>query len=236
MDPILETARQHRLSVVEDAAQAIGTVYAGGRRAGAMGEFGCLSFYPTKNLGALGDAGLVLTSNADLAEKVRVLRVHGGKPKYHHQIIGGNFRLDTLQATVLNVKLDHLDKWTRMRQRSAARYISLFEETGLCDEHGIGLPGAVYEPDHHVYNQFVIRVSRRDRLQEFLESRGIGTEVYYPRPLPLQPCFQYLGHQKGDFPRAERAANETLALPIYPGLTEPQQEAVVEAIRSFYVS
>ncbi len=236
MDPILGAAGQKRLSVIEDAAQAIGACYKDGRRAGAMGDLGCLSFYPTKNLAALGDAGMVLTSNPELAERLRVLRVHGGEPKYHHRVIGGNFRLDALQAAALNVKLRYLDEWTEMRRRSAVRYASLFEAARLGDEVEMLLPESVYGPNHHVYNQYVVRVPRRDLLREFLETRGIGSEVYYPIPLHLQQCFDNLGYRPGDFPVAERAAKETLALPLYPGLTEPQQSAVVEAIRSFYES
>jgi dTDP-4-amino-4,6-dideoxygalactose transaminase len=236
MDPILSAAGQQRFSVIEDAAQAIGACYKDGRRAGAMGDLACLSFYPTKNLAALGDAGMVLTSNPEFAEKVRVLRVHGGETKYRHRVIGGNFRLDALQAAALNVKLRYLDEWTEMRRRSAARYTSLLEAARLGDEVEMLLPESVYGSNHHVYNQYVVRVARRDLLREFLETRGIGSEVYYPIPLHLQKCFDYLGYRRGDFPVAERAAKDTLAIPLYPGLTEPQQSAVVEAIVDFYES
>jgi dTDP-4-amino-4,6-dideoxygalactose transaminase len=236
MDPILRAAGQKQLSVIEDAAQAIGACYKDGRRAGAMGDLACLSFYPTKNLAALGDAGMVLTGNPELEDRVRVLRVHGGERKYHHRVIGGNFRLDALQAAALNVKLRYLDRWTAMRRRSAACYASLFEAARLGDEVEMLLPLSIYGPDHHVYNQYIVQVARRDRLREYLETRGIGSEVYYPVPLHLQKCFDYLGYRPGDFPVAERAAKETLALPIYPGLTEPQQTAVVEAIKDFYKS
>ncbi|MCP4228849.1 MAG: transcriptional regulator, partial [bacterium] len=189
---------------------------------------------PTKNLGALGDGGMVLTSDPAFADRVRILRVHGAETKYHHRDVGGNFRLDSLQAAILNVKLGYLDRWARVRQRTAARYVSLFEAAGLCRDVEIRLPVSIYGEDHHVYNQYVVGVPRRDRLRDFLESRGVGTEVYYPIPLHLQQCFCDLGYRPGDFPVAERAARETVALPVYPGVTEQQQNAVVEAIASFY--
>lgn len=238
MAPILKVAEAHHLMVVEDAAQAIGAEYHDGRRAGSLGHFGCFSFFPSKNLGALGDAGMVVMNDPDLAEKVRILRVHGGKPKYVHKIIGGNFRIDSIQAAVINVKLNYLDGWTRQRQENALRYIALFRKSGLIEEMGLSLSEAVYEnrgvTHYHIYNQFVIRVPERDRLREYLREKEIITEVYYPIPFHLQACFQYLGCKAGDFPEAERAANETLALPIYPELTLKMQEAVVEEIQAFF--
>ncbi|MGH7230764.1 MAG: DegT/DnrJ/EryC1/StrS family aminotransferase [Nitrospiraceae bacterium] len=238
MAPILEIAARRRLHVIEDAAQAIGAEYRDGRRAGSMGLAGCLSFFPSKNLGALGDGGMVVTSDAELAEKIRILRVHGGKPKYYHKVIGGNFRLDSIQAAVLNVKLNYLDGWTKRRQENAQRYESLFAQSGLIEKPGITLPKAVYAqrgtPHFHIYNQFVLRVPHRDRLMTHLKQRGIGTEIYYPVPFHLQECFRSLGYREGDFPESERAAKDTLALPIYPELTAEQQARVVEAIKDFY--
>jgi len=202
-----------------------------------MGTLGCLSFFPSKNLGALGDGGMVLTNDAVLNEKIRTLRVHGSEPKYYHKLIGGNFRLDALQAAVLNVKLDYLDGWTQRRQENAKRYAQLFEESGLLERVGLSLPQAVYAetgpPHGHIYNQFIIRVPDRDCLRTYLQQEGVGTEVYYPVPFHLQECFRGLGYQKGDFPSAERAARETLALPIYPELTSEMQNVVVEKIKAF---
>ncbi|MEX5213180.1 MAG: DegT/DnrJ/EryC1/StrS family aminotransferase [Nitrospiraceae bacterium] len=238
MAPILSCARPRGLHVIEDAAQAIGSDYVDGRRAGSIGTVGCFSFFPSKNLGAMGDGGMVVTNDLDLAERIRVLRVHGSKPKYYHKWIGGNFRLDSIQAAVLNVKLNYLDEWTRKRQENAARYRALFRDAGLTDQPGIGLPEARYQraghKHHHIYNQFVIRAPRRDQLMAHLTQQGIGSEIYYPVPFHLQECFRFLGYKEGDFPESERAAKETLALPIYQGLTADQQEAVVQAIRGFY--
>lgn len=238
MTPILTLAAKRSLAVVEDAAQAIGAEYRDGRRACSMGTVGCLSFFPSKNLGALGDGGMVVTNDPQLAEKIRVLRVHGGKPKYYHKLIGGNFRLDTLQAAVLNVKLNHLDGWTKRRRENADRYRQLFKASGLLEQVGLVLPHAAYAEsgaaNNHIYNQFVIRVPDRDRLREFLTEAGIGTEVYYPVPFHLQECFRSLGYKEGDFPEAECAAKETVALPIYPELTLEMQEAVVAAAKTFY--
>lgn len=238
MGPILKMAKKHDLKVVEDAAQAIGAEYRDGKRACSMGDIGCLSFFPSKNLGAMGDAGMVATNNPEIAETVRILRVHGSKPKYYHKLIGGNFRMDSMQAAVLNVKLNHLDEWTVMRQKNAENYRRLFEESGLAAKTKLQLPKAVYKdfkvPHYHIYNQFVIRVSERDNLREYLRRESIGSEVYYPVPFHLQECFGYLGYKAGDFPEAEKAANETLALPVYPGLTLAQQEFVVRKIVEFY--
>ncbi len=238
MEPILQIATRQGLAVVEDAAQAIGAEYRDGRRAGSMGTLGCLSFFPSKNLGALGDGGMVLTNDQTLADLIRILRVHGGKPKYYHQMIGGNFRLDTLQAAVLNVKFNYLDRWTALRQVHARHYETLFEESGLVQRIGLRLPQAVYRGSgvshYHIYNQFVIGVPNRGGLQNHLKQRGIGSEVYYPVPLHLQECFRSLGYREGDFREAERACRELLAIPTYPELTEHHQEIVVDAVREFY--
>jgi dTDP-4-amino-4,6-dideoxygalactose transaminase len=238
MTPLLALADRHRLPVVEDAAQAIGADHADGRRAGSMGTAGCFSFFPSKNLGAMGDGGMVVTNDPELAERIRVLRVHGSKPKYYHKLVGGNFRLDSIQAAVLNVKLNYLDGWTKQRQDNAKRYRTLFHHAGLTDKPGIVLPVAQYESagvvHHHIYNQFVIRTPRRDQLMAHLTQQGIGCEIYYPVPIHLQECFRSLGYEEGDFPESERAAKETLALPIYSGMTADQQAAVVRAIRGFY--
>ena len=238
MDPILEIATRRGLAVVEDAAQAIGSEYRAGRRAGSMGVAGCLSFFPSKNLGGLGDGGMVVTNDQTLAERLRILRVHGAKPKYYHRVVGGNFRLDTLQAAVLNVKLPHLDRWTALRQQHAELYEKLFRDAGLVDEKKIRLPKAVYKEagiaHYHIYNQFVIGVSDRDQLQAHLKAKGIGTEVYYPVPLHRQECFNGLGYHEGDFPEAERASRELLALPIYPELNEDQQHYVVQSVREWF--
>lgn len=240
MAPIMALAKQGGLHVIEDAAQAIGADYADGRRAGSIGTVGCFSFFPSKNLGAMGDAGMVVTNDLDLAERIRVLRVHGSKPKYYHKLIGGNFRLDSVQAAVLNVKLNYLDEWTRRRQENAERYRTLFQQAGLTDKPGVVLPEARYRragvKHHHIYNQFVIRAPRRDELMAHLKQQGIGSEIYYPVPFHLQECFRPLGYKEGDFPESERAAKETLALPIYPELTPEQQQQVVQTIQRFYSS
>ncbi|MBW1840206.1 MAG: DegT/DnrJ/EryC1/StrS family aminotransferase [Deltaproteobacteria bacterium] len=232
MDPILGIAEKYNLSIVEDAAQAIGSDYRG-RRAGAMGDFGCFSFFPSKNLGAFGDGGLVTTQSADLYERLITLRAHGSRPKYFHKMIGGNFRLDALQAAIVSVKLKHLDSWTEARRENARKYRELFANAGLDDL--VKLP--VDKEERHIYNQFVILLKdKRDDLQRFLMDAGVGTEVYYPVPLHLQECFSDLGYNKGDCPVAEHAAEHTLALPIYPELSDDQQEYVVEKIRTFYLS
>jgi len=231
MRAITALAKRYGLFVIEDAAQAIGAESADGRRAGSIGDIGCFSFFPSKNLGAFGDAGLCTTSDADIAERMRVLRVHGGKPKYFHAMVGGNFRIDELQSAVLGVKLPHLDAWTEGRQRNAALYRREFARLGLLET--IRLP--VEAPGvRHIYNQFVIRGERRDALREHLASREIGTEIYYPVPLHLQKCFEHLGGQIGDCPESERAAADTLALPVYPELREAQLRYVVEAVEEFY--
>jgi len=238
MAPILALAARHSLAVVEDAAQAIGAEYRDGRRSCSMGTMGCLSFFPSKNLGAFGDGGMVITNDPKLAEKIRVLRAHGSKPKYYHKLIGGNFRLDTLQAAVLNVKLNYLDGWTKRRRGNADQYRLLLKKSGLLERAGVVLPEAMYAGtsavNDHIYNQFVLRVPNRDGLREFLKQEGIGTEVYYPVPFHLQECFRSLGYKEGDFPESERAANETVALPIYPEISLEMQKTVVEKIREFY--
>jgi dTDP-4-amino-4,6-dideoxygalactose transaminase len=226
---VTELAERHRLAVVEDAAQAIGARDDRGRNAGTTGAVGCLSFFPSKNLGAFGDGGMVLTHDPGLAERLRVLRVHGSKPKYHHPIVGGNFRLDALQAAVLRVKLKYLAGWTKARRENAERYRLLFAAAGLGDR--VVLPE---DRPGHIYNQFVVRCPERDALQRFLGERGVGTEIYYPVPLHLQSCFKDLGHHEGDFPEAEAAAREALALPVYPELSDEAQGYVVTQVRQFY--
>ncbi len=201
MGPLIESARRYGLKVIEDAAQAIGSEDAGHTRACSFGDIGCLSFFPTKNLGAFGDAGMCVTNDAALAERMEILRVHGGRPKYYHALIGGNFRIDELQAVILGVKLKRLDEWTAGRQRNAGYYDGAFARAGL---------------------------------GKHLTAAGVGTEIYYPVPLHLQPCFAYLGHQPGDFPQSERAAAESLALPIYPELTDEQLQYVVDSIAAYY--
>ncbi|MFP4226971.1 MAG: DegT/DnrJ/EryC1/StrS family aminotransferase [Desulfobacterales bacterium] len=230
MTPILEIAGSLGLSVIEDAAQAIGSEYQG-KRAGALGDFGCFSFFPSKNLGGFGDGGIVITQSADLYDRLKILRVHGGHPKYYHQVIGGNFRLDALQAAIVSIKLSYLDQWTRARQENAEKYRSLFKAAGL--EAVIGLP--VKKQDRHIYNQFVIRVpEKRDALRAWLNESGVGNEIYYPVPLHLQACFADLGYREGDMPVSEKAAAETLALPIFPELADEELEYVVDRIRAFY--
>jgi dTDP-4-amino-4,6-dideoxygalactose transaminase len=232
MDPINEIARRHNLFVLEDAAQAIGAGYQG-KRAGTLGHAAAFSFYPSKNLGGFGDAGMVTTNDPSLAKQIGRLRVHGMEPKYHHHEVGYNARIDALQAAVLRVKLRHLDDWTQARREVAAGYARLFEQDGLLDV--VTLP--VEKPEHHhVYNQFVIRVpaGARDPLRDHLAKNRVGSEIYYPIPLHLQVCFASLGHKPGDFPLSEAAANETIALPIYPELTEEALRHVVGSIADFF--
>jgi dTDP-4-amino-4,6-dideoxygalactose transaminase len=231
MTALMDIARQHGLRVIEDAAQAIGAEDANRRRACSLGDIGCLSFFPTKNLGAFGDAGMCVTQDAALAERMDILRVHGGKPKYYHSFMGGNFRIDEIQAAVLNVKLKHLDEWSTARQRNAAFYDAAFGRKDLGD--AVRTPRAT-PGVRHIYNQYVIRAKDRDRLRAQMAAAGVGSEIYYPIPLHLQKCFEYLGHQAGDFPHSEQAAEETLALPIFPELTETQLQYVVDTIGQFY--
>ena len=228
MDLLLHTGEKHGIPVLEDAAQAIGARDHKSRQAGTMGLIGCFSFFPSKNLGAFGDGGMIVTNDEKCADLLRLLRVHGSRPKYYHKIVGGNFRLDALQAAVLRVKLRSLPGWTEARRYNADRYRSLFREARL---DPVKLPGDV---PGHIYNQFVVRVPDRDRLRAFLKENGVETEVYYPIPLHLQACFKQLGLRVGDFPHAEAAARESLALPIYPELTNEQQKYVVRLMAEFY--
>ena len=231
MTPIMELAAQKDVYVIEDAAQAIGAEYHDGRRAGSIGHIGCFSFFPSKNLGSFGDAGMVVTNDQKIADKIHQLRVHGAEPKYYHKIIGGNFRIDALQAAVLTVKMNYLDSWTEARQKNAAEYNRLFRDAGLHEK--IGLPQAL-DSYRHIYNQYIIRVPERDKLMQYLKAHHVGCEVYYPVPLHNQECFSYLNYEHGEFPHAEKAAEETLAIPIYPELTTEQKSYVVEQIRAFY--
>ncbi len=231
MDSLLDIAAAHGLAVIEDAAQAIGSGYRG-RKAGAMGDYGCFSFFPSKNLGAFGDGGMVTAMDKERYDRLVIMRVHGGNPKYYHHVIGGNFRLDAIQAAVVEVKLKHLDGWTAGRQKNAQTYRNLFADAGLSER--VALPEAVEE--RHIYNQFVVRVAadQRDAIRAHLTEAGVGSEIYYPVPLHLQKCFSDLGHSAGDFPESERAAAETIALPIYPELTKDQLTYVVEKIKGFF--
>lgn len=252
MDPIMDIARRHHLVVIEDAAQAIGAEYKG-QRAGSIGHLGCFSFFPSKNLGGFGDGGMVTTNDSDMAERVRRMRNHGSSPKYFHSVVGGNYRLDAIQAAILRVKLCHLDEWTEARQRNAFTYRMLFGETELTVPYepnrgpeakpqkqimnregalGIVLPVEIAD-QRHIYNQFVIRVPRRSDLIKHLEEAQIGYEIYYPLPLHMQECFAELGYQQGDLAVSELAAKETLALPIYPELTHDMQAKVVTSIEKF---
>ena len=247
MDEISEIAKKNGIKIIGDAAQAIGAQYKDGKSAGVLGDIACFSFFPSKNLGCFGDGGLVTTNDAELADKLRILRVHGGRPKYYHKIIGGNFRLDAIQAAVINVKLPYLNSWSEKRRVNAELYTKLFMEKGLAEKEGftefnvaskVLLPKAVYKEfgltNYHIYNQYVIRVEKRDELREFLKASEIGTEIYYPVPFHLQECFKDLGYKKGDFPVAESCADTSLALPIYPELTDEQIDFVVEKIRESF--
>ena len=231
MDAVMAVAKKHGLAVIEDAAQAIGAEWKG-RRAGSIGDYGCFSFFPSKNLGCFGDGGMLTMQDAAKAKKSVILRNHGSEPKYYHRLIGGNFRLDALQAAVVTIKLKHLDGWTAARQANAARYEKLFAAAGVAAAGKVTLPAA--KTNRHIYNQYVIRAENRDGLLAHLRSREIGTEIYYPVPLHLQECFRDLGHGEGDFPESEKAAKETLALPIYPDLTDGMAQAVVAAVAEFY--
>lgn len=247
MDEIMKIANAHNLYVIEDAAQAIGTQYKDGRFVGTIGHIGCFSFFPSKNLGGYGDGGLIVTNDDKLSEIIRIKRVHGGEPKYYHKVIGGNFRLDALQAAVLRVKLPHLQSWSEKRQQNAKRYNQLFIEAGLAEEPGktkfdsrnkVLLPKAVYEnsgvKNYHIYNQYKIRVEKRNALREFMTKHEIGTEIYYPVPFHLQECFADLGYKIGDFPISEFSANTSIALPIYPELADEQLQFVVSTIKKFF--
>src|SRR3972149_4880985 len=269
MDAVMEIAKKHNIKVIEDAAQAIGVQYKYGRYAGTIGDIGCFSFFPSKNLGCFGEGGLVTTNDDELAEKLRILRVHGGHPKYYHKIIGGNFRLDAIQAAVISVKLPHLNSWSAARKKNAQLYNKFFIDAKLAEETGrisfesknkVLLPKAVYEsenlPDgsqirnlprrqagpksalpalvnYHIYNQYIIRTERREEVRGFLSKNNIGTEIYYPVPFHLQECFAYLGYKKGNFPLSENADGTSIALPIYPELTEEQIKYVVGKLSEF---
>ncbi len=245
MDPIMEIAKKHNLKVVEDGAQAISVQYKDGKSVGTIGNVGCYSFFPSKNLGCFGDGGMTVTMNKDIAEMLKVKRVHGGKPKYYHSLIGGNFRLDAIQAGVLSVKLPHLDSWSQKRRDNAELYTKLFKEAGLAEVEGkisfddnnkVLLPKAVYKEsghkNYHIYNQYVIRVENRDELLAHLREQSIGCEIYYPVSFHQQECFKDLPSSKDEYPNADFAASHSLALPIYPELAEEQIEFVVETIKN----
>lgn len=246
MDAVMEIANKHNLKVVEDAAQAISTQYKDGKCVGTIGDIGCYSFFPSKNLGCFGDGGLVVTNDDELAEELTIKRVHGGKPKYYHSVIGGNFRLDALQAGVLRVKLPHLDSWSEGRRENAALYTKLFVEKGLATETGkiefcetekVLLPKAIYgesgHKNHHIYNQFIIRVENRDELRQFLLDNEIVCEIYYPVAFHHQPCFEDVPSSKDEYPVSDSFEKHSLALPIYPELSDEQITFVVEKIAEF---
>jgi dTDP-4-amino-4,6-dideoxygalactose transaminase len=232
MTRIKAIAQHHQLSIIEDAAQAIGSEDELGRRACSIGDVGCLSFFPTKNLGAFGDAGACVTNDPVLAAKLMKLRVHGMEPKYYHELIGGNFRLDEIQAAVLNVKLPHLDSWSEARQRNAAFYDSAFAHAGLSGT--VRTPPPAAKGSRHIYNQYCIRAERRDELRAWLMKHEVGVEIYYPLALHMQECFAYLGYKPVDFPESMRASRESLALPIYPELSESQLQYVVDTTAAFF--
>lgn len=236
MEALLYLKEKYNFAIVEDAAQSIGSQYKDGRQAGSFGDYGCFSFFPSKNLGCFGDGGLVVSNDPLKAEKVKILRNHGGKVKYYHDFIGGNFRLDNLQAAVLQIKLKYLEDWHRGRQKNANIYNDLFEKRGLTKY--VTTPKALYKDsgvrNYHIYNQYVIRVEKRDELKQYLTVNRIGCEIYYPLCFHMQKCFDYLGYKKGDFPEAEKAAKEVLALPVYPELKEEQIEYVVSKIEEFF--
>ena len=240
MQAILGVAQQFGIAVVEDAAQAIGAEYrlnGEARRAGAMSDVGCMSFFPSKNLGGVGDGGMVTTNDTELHHQLHIKRVHGAEPKYYHKVIGGNFRMDPIQACVLRIKLRRLEAWHEQRRQNAAQYNQLLGETQLEE---VVCPAAVYQDDnllnHHIYNQYTVRVQRREDLRKFLQERGVATEIYYPVPFHRQECFADLVYQPGSLPESDRAAREVLALPIYPGLTTEMQEYAVENLVEFYRS
>lgn len=238
MSPIQATAERHGIPIIEDACQSIGAEYKG-MRAGSLGEIGVFSFFPSKNLGGFGDGGMVVMNNVALYEKIKLLRRHGATKTYHHELIGGNFRLDALQAAILRVKLKYLDTWSASRRANAEYYSRSFAEMGLYKEMHIQPPAPIYaksgDTHYHIYNQYTIRADRRDGLQAYLKDNGIGTAVYYPLPLHLQDCFKKLGHKLGDFPVAEKAAREVLSIPIYPELMPEQKEHVAQIIGAYYL-
>lgn len=251
MDQVMTIARKRKIKVIEDAAQAIGAQYKDGRCVGTIGDIGCFSFFPSKNLGCFGDGGLVTTNDDRLAQRLKILRVHGGEPKYYHKIIGGNFRLDALQAAIISVKLPYLNSWSDKRRKNAETYTKFFIERELATEEGrikfdsknkVLLPKAIYKANaaaaknYHIYNQYIIRVEKRDELRKYLAEKEISTEIYYPVPFHKQECFSYLGYKPGDFPIAEQAADTSIALPIYPELTIEQLTYVVDTIQEFVVN
>ena len=246
MDKIIELGKKYKIKVIEDAAQAIGAQYKDGQMVGTIGDIGCFSFFPSKNLGGFGDAGMITTNDDELAYKIRIMRVHGGERAYYHKVIGGNFRIDALQAAVLNVKLPHLDIWTAGRQKNAKKYFELFKLLGLSriegkqsfdSENKVLCLKAIYQntgyKNYHIYNQFIIRVEKRDALMDFLKTKDIGCAIYYPVPFHRQECFAYLKYKDYLFPIANKAANESLALPIYPELSDEQLTYVAESIAEF---
>ncbi len=226
MEPVIDIARKYNIKVVEDAAQAIGAKYKG-RKAGSMGDTGCFSFYPTKNLGAAGDGGMIVTNDPDLAEKIRLLRVHGQKAKYSHSVVGYNSRLDTLQAAILRIKLRYLDSWHERRRENASYYDKAFQGTSIITPRAESF-------NYHIYNQYTIAVENRDELKEYLTQNQIGFDTYYPVPLHLQKCFEGLGYKEGSLPNSERKAREVISLPIYPGLRREEQDYVIERIKSSF--
>lgn len=241
MDPIVQLAEKYRLKIIEDAAQAVGAEYPsanGPKKACTLGDMGILSFFPSKNLGAFGDGGMVLTNDAELAARLKLLRVHGSRNKYFYDVLGGNFRLDALQAGILRIKLKHLEGWQQQRRARAATYSRLFQESGLVGEGKVQVPKELYKDsnvtDYHTYHQYVIRAKDRDKLQPFLKEKEIPSAIYYPLGLHQQKCFAYLGYKEGDFPVTEKATREVLALPIYPELKPEQQQFIVDGIAEFY--
>lgn len=241
MDPLVKLAKKYNLFVIEDAAQAIGAEYPahdGTKKACTFGDVGTLSFFPSKNLGGFGDGGMVLTNKESHAQNLKLLRAHGSRNKYYYDVLGGNFRLDAIQAAILRIKLKHLDEWIEKRREKASCYNNLFLETGLAKKGLIQIPEAVYKEsgvaNYHIYHQYVIRAKKRDDLQKFLKAKGIHTAIFYPLSLHLQKCFAYLGYSKGDFPESESACAEVLALPLYPELNSEQQEYIVASVNGFY--
>jgi dTDP-4-amino-4,6-dideoxygalactose transaminase len=226
MQPIMEIARRHKLLVIEDAAQAMGATQ-DGKQAGSIGDIGCYSFYPTKNIGAFGDAGMIVTNNDTLAEKIRLMRVHGENPRYYYRMIGGNFRMDNLQGAVLSVKLKHLDEWNKKRRNNAAIYNKMFSGTAV-------KPQKIEQNNVSIYHQYTITAPKRDMLQAYLSKQGIGSGIFYPQPLHIQDCFKGLGYKKGDFPAAEKLAESVISLPIYQELTAEQIEYVAKTVLEFY--
>ncbi len=239
MEPILEIAEKYDLYVIEDAAQSIGAEYKG-QKAGSMGNLGIFSFFPSKNLGGFGDGGMVITNDDDLYKKIKILRIHGSEPKYYHKMLGGNFRLDAIQAAILVVKLKHLDKWSQLRRNNAEFYDRKFSEAGLLERNNVILPQSDDKGkgdfNYHVYNQYTIRANKRDELREYLTKCNIGTAIYYPCSLHLQPCFSRLGYKKGDLPISEELSKRVLSLPIYPELGKEHIEYIVAKVTEFYNS